>query len=903
MATIYDVLDAIRESSKTTQEMGAAFERATLYFLKHDPVWKQRFSAVWMWQDSPVCGGPDTGIDLVARDADTDAYWAVQCKCFQETHYLQKQDIDSFFNEAGKDIYAGRIIVAATENWSRHALKSVYDWGALRILPRDIAESPLDWEPFLTGKYDVVQSRRTYGLLPHQSAAVADVLAGFETDDRGKLIMACGTGKTFTSLRLAETMAPKGAVLFLAPSISLVSQTLREWANQTKVGLRSFAVCSDTKVGASRSGDSGDITLLDLPYPATTDSGELARRMTLPRTRDAMTVVFSTYQSIQVISDAQKAGCPQFDLIICDEAHRTTGAKGIADDDESHFTKVHDNSIINGAKRLYMTATPRIYGQQAKEKARESSYEVASMDDVEKYGPQFHRLGFGEAVERHLLTDYRVLVLTVSEDEASKSFQKLYAVEDGELPLPERAKIIGCWNGLATRGHEVGDEDRPHPLRRAVAFSGSIADSKQLKDKFQAVIEAYALRTGETDVFRCEVDHVDGTMNAIERNTKLDWLRAANGQENTCRILSNARCLSEGIDVPALDAVIFMKPRRSKVDIIQAVGRVMRKADEKDYGYIILPICVPAGVKPEDALDDNRSFEVVWEILQALRSHDERFDAMVNQIQFGGKSPVKVKSVASETAETGGIGGDGAPDEASQEVREEIIQFAMSFPVDEWQKSINAKIVSRVGTRFYWEDWANDVAMIAGRHIERITRLVDTGPVEIAQAFSKFLKGLQDSENSGVSKEDAIDMLAQHLITAPVFDALFGDYSFVQHNPVSIVMEEMLGILREHRLDAEDESLEKFYNDVRRRVDGIDTDEGRQAVIKELYENFFSAAFQEDLRCHGHCLHARRDRGLHPEERERGTREGVRQLPGRRGCSHPGPVHRHWHLHRPDAPD
>lgn len=845
VATIYDVLDTIRESSHTTQEMGLAFERATLYFLKHDPVWRQKFSDVWMWSDSPVCSGPDTGIDLVARDADLGTYWAIQCKCYQESYYLQKQDIDSFFNEAGKDIYSGRIIVAATENWSRHALKSVDDWGALRILPRDISESPLDWEPFLSGRYDAVKTRRTHELMPHQAAAVDDALNGFEVADRGKLIMACGTGKTFTSLRLAEAMASTGTVLFLAPSISLVSQTLREWANQTKVGMRSFAVCSDTKVGASRSGESGDISMHDLPYPATTDPAELARRMTLPRTRDAMTVVFSTYQSIQVIADAQKAGCPTFDLIICDEAHRTTGAKDIADDDESYFTKVHDNSVIKANKRLYMTATPRIYGQQAKEKARELSFEVASMDDVEKYGEEFHRLGFGEAVEKRLLTDYRVLVLTVSEDEASKSFQDMYVAEDGELPLPERAKIIGCWNGLATRGHEVGEEDRPHPLRRAVAFSGSIKDSKLLKDKFQSVIEAYALQTGDDNVFRCEVDHVDGTMNAIERNTKLDWLKAANDEANTCRILSNARCLSEGIDVPALDAVIFMKPRRSKVDIIQAVGRVMRKADEKDYGYIILPICVPAGVRPEQALDDNKNFEVVWEILQALRSHDERFDAMVNQVQFGGKSPVKIKPVTTEPAETGGIGDDEESAKTVQEVHEEILQLAMTFPIEAWQKSINAKIVTRVGTRFYWEDWANDVAKIASRHIERITRLVDSGPSDVGIAFAKFLKGLQDSENSGVSKEDAIEMLAQHLITAPVFDALFSDYSFVQHNPVSIVMEEMLGILRAHRLDAQDESLEKFYGSVRRRVEGIDTDEGRQAVIKELYENFFSAAFRK----------------------------------------------------------
>jgi predicted helicase len=231
--TVYDVLDTIRESSDSTHEMGFRFELATLYFLKNDPFWKQKFSEVWMWADAPVCSGHDTGIDLVARDADTDGYWAIQCKCFAETYYLQKQDIDSFFNEAGKDIYVGRIVVAATENWSKHALKSVHDWGAQRILPRDIAESPLDWEPFLNGRPDAAARRRTYDLRPHQEAAIEDVVAGLHTADRGKLIMACGTGKTLTALRLAERLAPTGKVLFLMPSISLLSQTLREWANQT----------------------------------------------------------------------------------------------------------------------------------------------------------------------------------------------------------------------------------------------------------------------------------------------------------------------------------------------------------------------------------------------------------------------------------------------------------------------------------------------------------------------------------------------------------------------------------------------------------------------------------------------------------------------------------------------
>jgi len=845
VATIYDVLDTIRGSAQNTHEKGFKFELASLYFLKNDPVWRQKFSNVWMWEDSPIRTRPDMGIDLVAKDADTDQYWAIQCKCYDDGYSIQKHNIDSFFNEAGKEHYIGRIVISSTENWSGNALNSLDDWKATRIGPRDMNESPIDWGAFLSERDASTVRRPTHDPFPHQERAIEDVLAGFHAAERGKLIMACGTGKTLTSLRLAEKMAPNGHILFLVPSISLLSQTLREWANQARVDLRSFAVCSDTKVGVRKGEDTSEISIHDMPYPVTTNPTDLHRRLTLPRQREAMTVVFSTYQSIQTIADAQKAGAPAFDLIICDEAHRTTGAKGVSDADESYFTKVHDNKIVRGENRLYMTATPRIYGDKAKRKAQELSFEIASMDDAEKFGEEFHRLGFGEAVALNLLTDYRVIVLTVDEAQASKAIQESLKTEEGEFPVPEAAKIIGCWNGLVTRGQDVKEgELAPSPLRRAVAFCSNIKDSEQLRDKFSNVIDAYQMVTGDETLLRCDVDHVDGTMNALKRTQKLDWLNEDPG-ESVCRILSNARCLSEGVDVPALDAVIFMKPRRSKVDIIQAVGRVMRKAKDKKYGYIILPICIPAGVPPAEALNDNKNFEVVWEILQALRSHDERFDAMINSIKFDGTSPVKIKPVGT---------GDGDEDDDStrgDDLKQKIVQMALAFPVEEWQKAINAKIVDKVGTRVYWEDWAKDVSKIAEQHIDRITRLLDSNVPAVDDAFDKFLNGLRESENDNISRPDAIEMLAQHLITAPVFDALFKDYSFVEHNPVSQVMEEMISILHQHRLDSEDETLEKFYSSVRRRIEGIDTDAGRQAIIKELYENFFNLAFRKTAEAMG----------------------------------------------------
>lgn len=312
-----------------------------------------------------------------------------------------------------------------------------------------------------------------------------------------------------------------------------------------------------------------------------------------------MTVVFATYQSIAVVAEAQRLGLPDFDLIICDEAHRTTGAT-LPGVDESEFVPVHDNSFLGGTKRLYMTATPRIYDDSSKAKAGQAQAVLASMDNEKTYGPELHRLGFGQAVARSLLTDYKVLVLAVDEHSVSQAFQTQLADADSELRLDDAAKIIGCWNGLAKRGHsEHTFATDPAPMARAVAFSGTIKNSKAFTELFAKVIADYAdTHDGDPadgdDPLVCTVDHVDGTYNVLERNHRLDWLKA-DPEPGRCRILSNARCLSEGVNVPALDAVMFLNPRKSVVDVVQSVGRVMRRAPGKKHGYIILPIGILGG--------------------------------------------------------------------------------------------------------------------------------------------------------------------------------------------------------------------------------------------------------------------------------------------------------------------
>ena len=852
--TIHTILAQFREEASSNRDLGDRFERLICAYFKLDPLYTERFSNVWMWNEFPKKGDVgDVGIDIVAEERATGEYCAIQCKFYLPEHTISKEDIDSFFTASGKKLFTSCIIVSTTDKWGKNAEHALAHQSKpiSRLRVQDLDASPIDWSKFNLKRPQDLGLRARKKPRDHQKAATHDVCEGLEDLDRGKLIMACGTGKTFTSLVIAERMCPQGHVLFLVPSLSLLSQSLREWTAESTNPINSFAVCSDAQIGKRKESgddDTGDILTYDLAFPATTSAKEIARQYRAIQATSAkkktgaqMTVVFSTYQSIKAVSEAQKAGLPDFDLIICDEAHRTTGVT-LSGEDESEFKKVHDDKFIKAKKRLYMTATPRIYGDEAKTKAQDADAEVCSMDDMDTFGPELHRLGFGVAVSRGLLSDYKVLVLAVDEKYVSKAFQRLIADSDNELKLEDAVKITGCWNGLAKRIDQSAtpadlEGDVTH-MRRAVAFSRSIKDSKAFVDKFGQIIAEYRSKhPDEENMLHCDLDHVDGTFAALKRNSLLDWLKAP-AEENTCRILSNARCLSEGVDVPALDAVLFLNPRNSIIDVVQSVGRVMRRAEGKKYGYIILPIGIPADVSAEDALKDNAKYKVVWQVLQALRAHDDRFNATVNQIELNKKRPDVIQVIGV----SGNEPGDGSDGDSKSKVRD--VQGSFNFPqLEEWKDAIYARIVLKCGDRRYWESWAKDVAQIAERHTTRIKALLDGGEKRHRDAFSAFLAGLRQNLNPSITTEDAIEMLSQHLITRPVFDALFEGYAFTQQNPVSQAMQQMLETLHDQALDKETEKLERFYASVRQRASGIDNAEGRQRIVIELYDKFFRTAF------------------------------------------------------------
>lgn len=859
------LLAEFRNSAKTEREKGNYFERLAVDFIKHDHGMTQEYEDAWLyseWAQLFGSDGRDTGIDVVAKIRGEDSFCAIQCKFYREGHRIQKADIDSFFTASGKRQFSRRLIIDTTDApWSTNAEDALSDQDKpiSRIGLDRLEESPIDWSAYLLR--DEVKIAPPKSIRPHQQDALQAVREGLAEADRGKMIMACGTGKTFTGLKIAEDMAGAGKmVLFLVPSLALMSQTIREWTIDTATPLRAFAVCSDVQVGKRRksTSDVAEIETHDLDYPATTNAAKLADKVSHAAS-DRMTVVFSTYQSIQVISDAQhKHRLPDFDLIICDEAHRTTGAT-LDGEDESNFVKIHSQDFIAGKKRLYMTATPRVFGDAVKSKASEASAVLCSMDDEYLYGKALFARGFGWAVENQLLADYKVLVLAVDEQMVSTGVQNRLADGSSELKLDDATKIIGCYKALTKHGLKDELLTDPQPMKRALAFCKDIATSKLVQNEFAAVIREYLASDegketeGDATPLECQLEHVDGTFNAKSRNRLLDWLKEEHG-DHACRVLTNARCLSEGVDVPALDAIFFMHPRKSQIDVVQSVGRVMRRSPGKNMGYVILPIGVPAGMTPEEALNDNERYRVVWQILNALRSHDERFDAMINKADLGvdisdhieviavsNKLPTKKTSDGAKTNIGHGSAADDDKREQGDIKPKDPVQGTFFF--DEFSKAIMAKIVKKCGRRDYWEDWASDIAKIAQTHITRITALVEKPDTTERAAFEAFLAEIKDDLNDSITEGEAIEMLAQHIITRPVFEALFDGYSFAQNNPVSKAMQAVLDALNEHSLEKEAESLAKFYESVRRRAAGIDKADAKQKIIVELYDKFFRNAF------------------------------------------------------------
>ena len=864
-----EVLARFREEAQgNLAAQGAAFEMLVKSMLLNAPVYHGKFRRVWLWGE--LQQGHDTGIDLVAEDEFGHLY-GIQAKCYDPRYRVSKEDIDTFLSRLGNTIlFEGEqrnfdhgMIFASTDNWTEHAEETLAHW---KIPVQIVSRAQLDsWDVnwgvlagYVSGAVVTKKDLRDY-----QKEALANAAKHYATHDRGQLIMACGTGKTFTALRLWEQESGgKGLALFLVPSIALLNQTLLAWADDANVPFHAVCVCSDANAHRRATEDTSSNALV---LPPTTSAKEIARRIRYYRERypDKPIVVFSTYQSIEMVEQAQRELGREafaFDFAFCDEAHRTTGAIA-KEEKEPAFTRIHSDEHLLARKRLYMTATPRLYGKQVREKAETRDVELCDMNDVSLYGEVFFEISFGEAVARGYLTDYKVLVLTLEEN-ACRGAELYDALSDAEKKALEgryddgrttAVKILGSINALAKRLKDSPILNRYDaiPAHRAVAFCRTIEASKAIT----ALFERFAEDPRFNEALRVKARHVDGSMSALERGDALNWIKRDAGP-GVCNLLCNVRCLSEGVDVPSMDAVIFMARRKSMVEVAQSVGRVMRRAPGKQYGYVILPVVIPAGSSAEEELNRDENYELIWKVLNALRAHDRRFEAIVNQLRFdhGSINATDPNGSDDPLADIPSIlisNGMSEDDYASLSVHEagrdgELVQDALSLTFPEnmarFRDLLLARVVEKCGNRKYFERWAADVGQIAAHHVARLKELCANDP-KARDAFQRFHALLQSAACATITEDDARVMLAQQRLTGPIFDALFGDNAFTAHNPISEALDHATALLAALETDDERKKLGHFYQDVRDRVSGIHSADGRLEIIRTLYDTFFASAF------------------------------------------------------------
>ncbi len=606
MATFSDLFARLDPDPRVR---GKQFEHVCKWFLTNDPTYKDTLRRVWLWSEWTDRWGADSGIDLVAEDYDG-RLWAIQAKAYAPEHTVTKADVDKFLAESSRAVFSYRLLIATTDKLHHVARRTINDQEkqVAFVGLSDLLTSEVDWR---TNPFDMRPSPPPKPAKPrdHQREAIRDVVKGFKSTDRGQLIMACGTGKTLTSLFIKEKLDAE-RTLVLLPSLSLLKQTMQVWKIHAKVPFEALPVCSDETVNQSE--DEAVAHTSELGVPAKTDPAEIAAFL---RRRSGPRVVFSTYQSSPQLAAAFTLGrVPAFDLVVADEAHRVAGVESSA------FATVLDAIAVKARQRLFMTATPRYFTGRVLKAAQEVDLEVASMDDETKFGRVFHRLTFGEAIKRDLLTDYQVVVVGV-DDATYKEW-----AETGTLVTRDGKKITDA----RTLAGQIGlvKAMRKYDLHRTISFHSRVARAREFASEMPEVIAWMPARHRPKGALWSS--YASGEMTAGERHVRLQHLsRLDDGQRG---LLTNARCLSEGVDVPALDGVAFIDPRRSEVDIVQAVGRAIRKSADKNVGTIVIPVFIDTDTDPEAALDDS-VFKPVWDVIKALRSHDDELGEQLDELR------------------------------------------------------------------------------------------------------------------------------------------------------------------------------------------------------------------------------------------------------------------------------
>ncbi len=828
---------------------GSLFEKLSKQFLQeHDSA--NEYESIDLWYDWKLRGNKgDRGIDMVITTTSKE-YIAVQCKFHQDS--VSFNDISTFLSQL--QAWVGEVrfkkgIIISTSHLTSTALEEIEQIRSTgmgididEITEEDFIYSQIDWEKLdPTQTQDELPLRDKKKPRPHQIEAINATQEYFSSpkNARGKLIMACGTGKTYTSLKIMEALDPK-ITLFLAPSIALLSQTFREYAQEKSEPFYASIVCSDDKVGKSKDEDNDDINFSELPLKPSTRLEDILSVHKKAQKENKRFIIFSTYQSALRIKEAQEAGLGGIDLIVCDEAHRTVGAMYSSNerDDKNAFTLCHSDENIKAKKRLYMTATPKVYSESSKAKAKESDNIIYSMDDAEIFGEEIYTLNFSKAIALDLLTDYKVIILAVRKENLSgltnsvnKKISQLKAKGtklDKKLINNEFVcKIVGTHKGLAKQDLIVLDDENKEdhnlqnqydtaPSQRAISFCKSINTSKNIKDSFETIMECYdeELKKKSFKNLKISIDHIDGTMNCKDRLEKLEKLNEF--QPNTCKVLSNARCLSEGVDVPALDSIVFFDGKSAMVDIIQAVGRVMRKAKRKKRGYIILPIALEESeIQNLDEAVNNTNFKNIWKVIKALRSHDP---SLVDEATF--KEKIKI------------FGSDDGNNHNDEKTLFDAILL------QDLADAMYNVMPTKLGDRNYWENFTKKTGNIARTLNNRLKMIFEKNP----EFFHGFLDSLRENIHANIKEEEALDMITSHVITKPIFDAIFGDNI---QNPIAKALDKMVLKLSDLGLEGETKDLKNLYESVKTEVLHAKSQKSQQELIKNLYNTFFKEAFKK----------------------------------------------------------
>ena len=590
-------------SRLSEKDKGDVFEHLVRAYLLLDPEYATKLRSVWLLKDVPSAlwkklrlPADDQGIDLIG-ETNAGEYWAIQCKYREDTvRSVPWREISTFTGLAfGVCRHISFGLVCSTTERITRVLKEQDRIGFCAL---DVWQG-LDGEFF--SRLRRFLGRKPTKLVPlkprpHQKSAINDAREHFvaKRQKRGKLISPCGSGKSLTAYWIARDLGAK-KILVAVPSLSLIRQTLKVWLRESLAHgdkVEWICVCSDESAGRVEQDDTA-VLRQDLGAPCLTDPQEIAAW--LRRKKPGLTVVFTTYQSGEALGKAARAAKFSFDLGIMDEAHKTVG-----DGDKLFSHLLHDENLPV-RRRIFMTATERRY--------RGKGDKILSMDNAAIYGDTCHLLSFKRALEATppILSDYRIVTILVSRNEITEMVRKnvFLRPDKGRWDKEVEAEMLAALVALRKAM-------RKYPIRHAVSFHSSIQRAEIFKDHNDAYNHSFESHTP------VESFHVSGKTPTGTRARIVSEFAATERA-----LITNARCLTEGVDVPGIDCVMFADPRRSAVDIVQAVGRALRPAKGKTMGYVIVPILHDAEAKPEDIFASGE-FQEILTTLRALAANDER---------------------------------------------------------------------------------------------------------------------------------------------------------------------------------------------------------------------------------------------------------------------------------------